>query len=116
MANNQYNNSRRDGDRVTYELKKSLGVLSTSDSGWTKEVNIIAWNGGADKIDIRDWDPTHARMAKGITLFDHEAEKLAIALAGIYDVGSRSSASDIAGASAASSDAFSSSASVTAPA
>ena len=51
--------------------------MSESSRGWTKELNIISWNGGVPKLDIRDWAPEHEKMGKGITLSEEEAEKLA---------------------------------------
>lgn len=38
---------------IRFEIKKHLGVLSTRESGWTKEANIISWNDGPAKLDIR---------------------------------------------------------------
>ena len=38
---------------LTYEVKSRLAVLSTSKSGWTKELTLISWNGGEPKYDIR---------------------------------------------------------------
>lgn len=32
-----------------YEIIKSIAVLSTEKSGWTKELNLIAWNGKTPK-------------------------------------------------------------------
>lgn len=61
---------------ITYEILEHIGVISKYDSGWNKELNIISWNGGAAKYDIRDWDHYHERMKKGITLFDGELRKL----------------------------------------
>ncbi len=70
----------RSNDEVTFELMEHIGVIEERKDGWTKEVNIVAWNGGQGKIDIRDWDPSHEKMTKGITLFEDTAEKLAEAL------------------------------------
>lgn len=70
----------RSNDEVTFELMEHIGVIEERKDGWTKEVNIVAWNGGQGKIDIRDWDPSHEKMTKGITLFEDTAEKLAVAL------------------------------------
>ena len=54
---------------IKYEIRRRLGVLSTNErSGWTKEANLISWNGGPEKLDIRDWSPDHSKIAKGITL------------------------------------------------
>ena len=60
--------------------------LIQKDSGWTKEANIVAWNGGVPKLDIREWDPEHERMSKGITLMEAEAEALAKVLAARYSI------------------------------
>lgn len=51
-----------------FDIVEELGVLSESRSGWTKELNLISWNGADPKYDIRDWSPDHERMSKGITL------------------------------------------------
>ncbi|MFH1633362.1 MAG: PC4/YdbC family ssDNA-binding protein [Chloroflexota bacterium] len=55
-----------------YEIIKTIGVLSTSTSGWTKELNLISWNERAPKYDLRDWSPDHEKMGKGVTLSDEE--------------------------------------------
>ncbi|MBT7071359.1 MAG: hypothetical protein HN975_10785, partial [Anaerolineae bacterium] len=36
--------------------------------GWTKELNLISWNGRAAKYDLRDWAPEREKMGKGVTL------------------------------------------------
>lgn len=59
-----------------YEIKKQLGVLSTSRQGWTKEVNVISWNGRPEKIDIREWSPKHDKMSKGLSLTADEMDEL----------------------------------------
>ena len=61
---------------IKYEIKESYGELSTSPKGWTKELNLISWNGAAAKFDIREWDPNHEKMGKGVTLTPTEAEAL----------------------------------------
>lgn len=66
---------------IKYEIIEELGVLSESAKGWTKELNLISWNGGAPKYDIRDWAPEHEKMGKGATLSEEEAKKLAELLA-----------------------------------
>ena len=60
----------------TYEILQEIGVLSESQKGWRKELNLISWNGAAPKYDIRDWSPAHEKMGKGITLTVEEAEIL----------------------------------------
>ena len=52
----------------TYNIIKEIGVLSESRSGWTRELNLISWNGREPKYDIRDWAPDREKMGKGIAL------------------------------------------------
>lgn len=66
----------REKTEVTFEINEHIGVISTSKAGWNKEVNLVSWNGGVSKYDIRDWDPEHKNCSKGITLYDFEAEEL----------------------------------------
>lgn len=61
---------------LKYEIIETFGVLSTTPSGWTKELNLISWNGGEPKYDIRQWAPDHAKMGKGVSLSREEAEEL----------------------------------------
>ena len=61
---------------IKYEIIEELGVLSESAKGWTKELNLISWNGGATKYDIRDWAPEHEKMGKGVTLTKEEILEL----------------------------------------
>ncbi len=68
-----------------YEIVEQLGVISESNKGWTKELNLISWNGGQPKYDIRDWDPSHQKMGKGITLTKEEALRLAELLSNITE-------------------------------
>ena len=60
----------------SYEIVEHIAVLSTSKTGWTKELNLISWNGRTAKYDIREWSPEHEKMGKGITLTDEEFTKL----------------------------------------
>ena len=88
------NNSQGRNDPVRFDLMERIGVLSRKENGWTREVNIVAWNDGPGKVDIREWDPDHKRMTRGVTLFEDEAEKLTKILARRYGLtfpGSRSS-------------------------
>lgn len=61
---------------IKFEIVKEIGVLSESTKGWTKELNIVSWNDGAPKYDLRDWDPNHEKMGKGITLTEDEVREL----------------------------------------
>ena len=49
---------------IQYEMVKEIAVLSAGDSGYTKEINLISWNGKEPKYDIRSFSPvsyTHLR-------------------------------------------------------
>lgn len=67
----------RSGDgNFVFEIKKTLGVLRKSNSGWTRELNVVAWNNNNPKYDIRDWSPDHSKMTRGITFTKNEAEQI----------------------------------------
>lgn len=66
MRNNQYN----------FEIVKHIGVIDSYPSGWTKEVNLVSWNGNDAKYDIREWSPEHDKMSRGLTLTKEEVIKL----------------------------------------
>jgi hypothetical protein len=57
---------------IKFEIIKKMGVLSKSDSGWAKELNLISWNDREPKYDIRDWSPAGEKMGKGVTLSEEE--------------------------------------------
>ena len=59
-----------------YDIVEHLGVISENPKGWTKELNLISWNGAKPKYDLRDWAPNHEKMGKGITLNTNEAQEL----------------------------------------
>ena len=61
---------------LEYEIIESFGVLSTTPSGWTKELNLVSWNGAEPKYDVRQWSPDHSKMGKGVSLSREEAEEL----------------------------------------
>ncbi|WP_028505815.1 YdbC family protein [Ruminococcus sp. FC2018] len=61
---------------LKYEIKENIGVLSENAKGWTKELNLISWNDREPKYDIREWNPDHTRMGKGVTLSTEEFENL----------------------------------------
>lgn len=61
---------------IKFEIEKELGSISESSKGWTKELNLISWNGNEAKYDLRDWAPGHEKMGKGVTLSFDELKKL----------------------------------------
>ena len=80
MTNNRNN-------EITYDIMEHIAVLDEiggRDEKWTKEINVVAWNGGKPKIDVRDWDENHERMSRGITLTEDQAMKMTKALVDRY--------------------------------
>ena len=61
---------------ISFAIIETLGVLSTSSKGWTKELNLISWNGREPKYALREWSPEHDKMGKGVTLSKDELEAL----------------------------------------
>lgn len=69
--------STKEKDReVTFEIGEHVGVISTSANGWQRELNMVSWNGGAEKFDLRDWDKEHKSMSRGITMTKEEIKIL----------------------------------------
>ena len=46
---------------IQYEIVKKIAVLSMSDSGYAKEINLISWNGNEPKYDIRSFSPNREK-------------------------------------------------------
>lgn len=61
---------------IKFEIIEHIGVISGLAKGWTKELNLISWNGKEPKYDLRDWDPNKEKMGKGITLTKNELDSL----------------------------------------
>lgn len=61
---------------IKFEIKQNVGTISESSKGWTKELNLVSWNDKEAKYDLRDWDPAHEKMGKGVTLTADELKKL----------------------------------------
>ena len=57
---------------IKFEIVKKIGVLSTSASGWEKQLNLVSWNEREAKYDIREWAPDGEKMGKGVTLSREE--------------------------------------------
>jgi hypothetical protein len=66
--------------KIEYTIEESIGVISENKSGWTKELNLVSWNGRPAKYDVRDWGPEHTKLGKGVTLTAEEAKALAALL------------------------------------
>ena len=57
---------------ITCEIVEPIEVLSENERGFTKEINLVSWNGAEPKFDIRNWHPGRVRSGKGITLTKEE--------------------------------------------
>ncbi|MCL1983392.1 MAG: PC4/YdbC family ssDNA-binding protein [Clostridiales bacterium] len=68
--------NEKERDEITFEIIEHLGVVSSYPTGWCKELNKVAWNGGNEKYDLRDWSPDHEHMSRGVTLHTDEAKRL----------------------------------------
>lgn len=58
---------------VTFDVRQPIRVLSSKESGWKKEINVVSWNKRPPKLDIREWNADRSKMKKGITLNREEA-------------------------------------------
>ena len=65
---------------IKYEIVEKIAVLSTTEKGCSKELNLISWNEREPKYDLRDWNENHDKMGKGITLTKEELIQLKEAL------------------------------------
>ena len=65
---------------ISCEIVESIAVLSENEKGYTKEINLVRWNGAEPKFDIRNWHPGRVRSGKGIALTKDEIINLMEAL------------------------------------
>lgn len=71
-----YNNNE-----FKFEIVKNIATLSIERNGWTKELNLVSYNGAPPKYDIRSWDFNHEKMGKGVTLSQDEMKRILDAMA-----------------------------------
>ena len=58
---------------IKYEIVQNASQSSSQrPRGWERQLNLISWNDGEPKYDIRDWSPDGTRMGKGISLSHDE--------------------------------------------
>jgi hypothetical protein len=58
-----------------YEVTERIAILSERGK-WTKELNMVSWNGRPAKYDLRDWNHEDGKIGKGITLTLEEIRNL----------------------------------------
>jgi hypothetical protein len=68
---------------IKFEIMEHIGTIAENARGWTRELNLVSWNGAAPKFDLRDWAPDHSKMGKGITLTSEELKGLKNMLSGM---------------------------------
>ena len=61
---------------IKSEIVEHLMVLDERNGGWNLELNIVKWNDGDAKYDIRPWNEDHSKCGKGISLSEEELKKL----------------------------------------
>lgn len=61
---------------ISFEIIKTLGIISEEGEKWRKELNLIRWNDNVARYDLRSWNATHEKMSKGITLSQYELRQL----------------------------------------
>ena len=66
---------------LKFEIEQNIACLSEEKGGWTKELNLVSWNGNEPKYDIRSWSSDHTKMGKGITFSKEELTALKNSLA-----------------------------------
>lgn len=80
--NNSYNGSynrqgsygNKEKSTVTREIVKHIGIINpNSTSRKTRELNLIIWNHGIAKYDLREWGPNHECTGKGFAMSLNEA-------------------------------------------
>lgn len=76
--------AKKDED-FKFEIKEHIEDLSdANEKGWKIELNIVSWNGGEDKYDIRSWNSDHTKMGKGISL---TYDQIALLGSALFDKG-----------------------------
>lgn len=72
-------------DEIRVDIVEAIGNIGpANEMGWRKELNIVSWNGGEAKYDIRQWSPDHSRMTRGITLTSDEMSVVHNLIAGRF--------------------------------
>lgn len=55
-------------DDFSFQIVKTLGVVSEGKGGWNLELNLVSWGGRDPKYDLRSWSADHSKMGKGTTM------------------------------------------------
>ncbi|WP_019416005.1 YdbC family protein [Paenisporosarcina sp. TG20] len=71
---------------IKFEIIETMAVLSESNKGWKRQLNLISWNDRDPKYDIRDWSEDQGKMGKGITFTLKELQALKDALNELHEL------------------------------
>lgn len=66
----------------SFTKERNIAIMSTNE-GYTKECNLISWNDGKPKLDIRNWKED--KPLKGISLDEEESKILYEGLKAYYE-------------------------------
>lgn len=86
METEKVRENRVSKKELSFEIKKHLAVLSKTEAGYSKELNLVSWNGGKAKYDLRMWKQNEdgtKNPLKGIPLDESELEALIEAIKGL---------------------------------
>lgn len=61
---------------MKFKIIEHIGVLATHSTGWSREINLVEWNGEEAKYDIREWSPDHEHMSRGVALHEKEMQHI----------------------------------------
>lgn len=62
---------------IEHKIIKQFFTVGYEDKhGFQKELNLVSWNNGMPKYDLRGWDISHTKMTKGTTFSGEELEQL----------------------------------------
>lgn len=65
---------------TSFEIVEHIYTFHTDKDGYTKELNLIKWNGNKPVFDIRCWSSTHDSLTRGVTLTPEETRDILYAL------------------------------------
>ncbi|MDD4201006.1 MAG: hypothetical protein PHS19_06450 [Eubacteriales bacterium] len=62
---------------ITKDIIKHIKTFYVNpNTGWTKELNLVSWNGEKPSYEVRMWDENHDRCSKGMGLSKKELKKV----------------------------------------
>lgn len=59
-----------------FKVIRHIGDIAKFRTGWTREINLLSWNDGPERYDIRDWSDNHRMCSRGVSLTAEEMKAL----------------------------------------